>query len=636
MNRRLIIFVIVFLAVCGAALGYTYSIAPVYVATAMIQVDPGTRPDEAQKGAAFVANETQALSSNETLQAVLSTLKGNHPALSSLDSVARLREVLSAAPAAGANVIELQARGSEPARLAELLEVWAAAYLESRSTRRTADRDTGVEDARRAVDSIESRVALKRRELDAFRLRYSIVSPEREENEVAAQMKSLTGALHDARSKAAEAESRLSSVKTSLAEGTPVYRAQDKAIVAQLEQRILDLRQRLKELELRFTPEYLAMEPSVKTMHANIRQLEQQIEDTRRRSPQALLAEATQDVATTQKNVVRLESQFGERRKDALNFTSRFAEHKAQTTELAQLEAQVSQAKQRLALLERSERTREPRYELLGRPAAPHKPVHPNYGLYSAYSVGGALGAALLAVLLVEFLNPLPRHDPPPYPQPIIQIAYPSLPGGASGEPPRLAGPFAALPASANGPPAALAAPLRELSVAEVQAVWDAATRDGRLAVAALFSGLTLAEIAVVTWNDVDLEAESLQLPNRVHPLMPPLLPELQTRKAGQEGTTLVVTTSAGAVLSVADLAGLVAAAAHDAGIDGAETIDGDSLRHTYISFLVRQGVRLSSLEQIVGSVPPASFLHYRNLSPRALSVRLSRLQRVFPAFDTA
>lgn len=630
MNRRLLVFSVVFLLASVAGLIYTYSIPPTYVATATIQVDPGTGPD--QKSAASVANEAQALSSNEMLESVLSTLMQRREASLGFRSVAQLRETLLATHSPGTNVIELRAQGREPAELAELLDIWANVYLASRGVRRTATRDISIEDARSGVDSLQKRVERKRRQLDEFRRRHNIVSPEREENEVASQIKSLTTTLNEARSKALDTESKLSTVKASIADGKPVYRPQDKATIAQLEQRAMDLRQRLKDLALRFTPDYLAIDPSVKTTRANIAQLEQQIEQTQQRSQQAMLNEAEQEVVTARTNVATLEAQYGERRRGALDFTSRFAEHKAQTAELTQLETQFAQANQRLASFDQTERTREARYELLGRPAVPEKPAHPSYTLYAAYSVGGALLAAVLAVILIDFLTRKPKRDDLAYSRPIIQIAYPSL-GDAVHERLRLTDSGSALqerrPALADLTPA-----LRELTAGDVHALWRAATSDGRIALAALFSGVMLQELAALKWDAIDFERGTLTFTEPAHglrPLTQPLAGELHSRRAGRL-TDAVAVTATGEILSVADLEGLVAAAAHDSGIEGAASIDAENLRHTYICYLVRQGVRLLELAQLVGPVAPASFLHYRTLSPCAQGP-LSEAQRVYPAF---
>jgi uncharacterized protein involved in exopolysaccharide biosynthesis len=637
-NRRLLTFIVVFAVATAAGLIYTFSIPPTYVATATLQIDPPTTADQPQERAAFVATQTQVLASNEILEAVVARLRDKQSILSGADTVPRLREMLAASHVAGTNTINLQARGPEREQLAELVNAWAAIYLESRDTRGTSERDADEGEARRAVDSIEARVSRKRQDLDAFRRQHSIVSPEREENEVAAQMRSLTTALNDARNKATEAESRLSAIQSSIANGSPVYRPQDKALITQHEQRIGDLRQKLAELELRFTPDYLAVEPAVKAMRTNIRQLEQEIERTRRSSQQAMIDEASQDVALTRKNVARLESQFGERRSDALRFTSQFAEHKARVDELTQLERQLAQAKERLAGLERKERGREPRYELLGAAVVPGAPAHPDYVRYAGYSVGGGLLVALLAVFLVEYLSPRAKPEALAYPQPIIQIAYPALENGAPGAAVRVGGAGQpALPGAWNRLPATPASlDARELTLPEVKAVWNAATKDGRLAIAALFSGLTLEELADLSWGDVDLESACVRLARgrgeRV--LISPLADELRERTALARVDARVAGTTAGTPLSLDDLAGLVAAAVHDAGLPQPETINADVLRNTYICYLVRQGLKLVDLETLVGAVPPGLYLQYRSISPAAPSGGPGTVERVYPAFQ--
>jgi polysaccharide biosynthesis transport protein len=637
MNRRLPIFIVVFLIVAAAGFGYTYSIAPIYVATATIQVEPGT-PADAQSRSAFVANEAHALTSNEMLESVLSRLRANRAALTNASSVPQLRDMLAAVVSPGSNVVELRAQGGDRLELAALTDAWAQTYLASRSIRRTDDRRADIDEARAAVEGAETRVARKRRELDDFRRRHDILSPERDENAVAAQTRSMNTALNDARRKATDAESRLAALKASVAEGKPVYRDRDKQALTQLEQRADDTRQRIVELSRKFTPDYLAFDPQTKNLPATLKQLEQAIEQARRRSQQEMLSEAEQDVVAAQKNVATLEKQSAALRKEALTFTSSFAEHKAQATELAQLEEDLGRKKARLTTLETADRGSEPKYVLLGQPAVSERPVHPDYRLYAVYTAGGALAAALLAVLLVEFLNPKPKPEMDRYPQPIIQIAYPPLPGQPASRPLQLEATAARLPHSMASLPVPEAP--RELTIAEVNAIWEAATDDARLAIAAVFSGLTLQELAILRWSDVDLAASCIRCSpdtgREPVSITPVFARELTARKPREAAHELVAITRDGRVLTPVDLAGLVAAAAHDAGLDEADAIDADTLRHTYVSFLVREGARLSELERIVGPVPPALFLHYRYLSPPGRGVPVAAVNRAFPAFRSA
>jgi integrase len=149
---------------------------------------------------------------------------------------------------------------------------------------------------------------------------------------------------------------------------------------------------------------------------------------------------------------------------------------------------------------------------------------------------------------------------------------------------------------------------------------------------------LTLAELAGLEWDEVDLKAGRLTVSKpqaRLAPLTPPLAQELESREPQARETVAVATTGSGSALTVDDLAGLIAAAAHDAGMEEAESVDAETLRYTYIAFLVRQGARLSELERVAGPIPPASFLRYRSLSPRGPGVPVSTLERIFPAFRT-
>ena len=55
--------------------------------------------------------------------------------------------------------------------------------------------------------------------------------------------------------------------------------------------------------------------------------------------------------------------------------------------------------------------------------------------------------------------------------------------------------------------------------------------------------------------------------------------------------------------------------AAYDAGIEGAAQITSDCLRHSYLAFLVRQGIRFGDLVQLVGPMSAEMLGMYSALS---------------------
>ena len=63
--------------------------------------------------------------------------------------------------------------------------------------------------------------------------------------------------------------------------------------------------------------------------------------------------------------------------------------------------------------------------------------------------------------------------------------------------------------------------------------------------------------------------------------------------------------------------------AAHDAGVERANEVTADSIRHTYLAFLVRQGIRFADLTQLVGNLPSEVLGPYSALAP--VGPRVSR-----------
>jgi len=64
------------------------------------------------------------------------------------------------------------------------------------------------------------------------------------------------------------------------------------------------------------------------------------------------------------------------------------------------------------------------------------------------------------------------------------------------------------------------------------------------------------------------------------------------------------------------DLAACLLCASHDSGLPNPLELSAEAIRHSYIIYLVRQGLRLSDLEQIVGYVDPIAISEYSTYSP--------------------
>ena len=72
--------------------------------------------------------------------------------------------------------------------------------------------------------------------------------------------------------------------------------------------------------------------------------------------------------------------------------------------------------------------------------------------------------------------------------------------------------------------------------------------------------------------------------------------------------------------------------AAHDAAIEDAPQVTAACLRHTYIAFLMRQGIRFADLTRLVGPLPAEAISAYSALSPAGARRPLSEIQLMHPA----
>jgi hypothetical protein len=83
--------------------------------------------------------------------------------------------------------------------------------------------------------------------------------------------------------------------------------------------------------------------------------------------------------------------------------------------------------------------------------------------------------------------------------------------------------------------------------------------------------------------------------------------------------------------MTLSDLGTLTLCAAHDAGVERAAEVTPECLRHTYVAFLVRQGVRFADLTSLVGPLPTDVLAAYSALSPAGPRVACESVERVLP-----
>jgi len=638
-RRRLLVFAGVFLVLAAAGLSYTFLRPAEYRATARVQITPAGDAGRAEPVAGAQApspkpflTEVEVLASRPVLAEVVARLGAAGEKLEGFgaDPIEGVRAALDILPVAGTNVVEIAARGRRPELLAAVVNNVTGVYREQLASAYRGASGESMAQATEEAERLAANVAAKRRDVEAFRARHNIVSLEREENQVLARVKGLGASLNAANDRVATAEGRLRSLAESAAAGKAVVRARDDPTLANLESRASQLREELRELERTFTPDYLALDPRVRALRARLAELEQQIRTQRGASQQAALRDAEDDLAAAREAARRIQSQMAADRQEVGQFTARFNEYKSLQEELGQLETAYREAVQRRAKLEATERARAPAVRVLEAATVPQEVWRPLYLRDAGLSLAAALLAALLAVWLVELFNR-------PEPQPSVVIAQPVVSGMlVHGTPAAVALPRPA-PAVLEAPDQALLPqrPLlpRELGGEEVDAVVRGADHDTRIAILLLLQGVAPEELIEIGWTDLDLERRVLRVRGESpRELRISAALERELAIAPAASGDLVVPARGGRPAALEDVATGLLYAAHDAGIERPSEITPAALRHTYIAFLVRQGIRFADLARVTGRLPADALARYGDLAPAGPRAAFDAIELVLPA----
>jgi succinoglycan biosynthesis transport protein ExoP len=638
-RRRLRVFLGVLIVTAAIGLTWDFLRPAEYRATARLQITPpsmslppGKGESAPQDGKQQFLTEVQTLTSRPLIERVAEGLRSAGHDLSKLglDPILGLQSALIVNAVEGTQVVELAAVGAEPELPAALLVGISDVYREHVAKAYRENTTEATASADEEVIRLEAAVAEKRRAVDEFRVRHGIVSPEREENSILAEMQGLATAQKDSNKRLMEAEGRVEALRAAAAQGKGVVRAKDNPTLAALEGRASQIREELREMSRRYTPEYLDMDPQARALRVRLAELEEQIKTQRAVGQSSALDEAEQELAAARESTRRLQQQIATSKQQVGAFASRFSQYKSLQEELVQLEKTYQEALQRQARLGATQRSRAPALQILEQAVIPKEPWRPHYWRDAAIVLAGALLLALGAMWLVELFNR-------PAPRPSVLVTQPVLAGTL------LAGQH--LPELAHSPlnpqlavddRPRLAAPLalpRELTVDEATALLRGADADARCAATLLLSGLSSDEALELCWADVDANTGVIRVggaqPRQV-PLAPAALPLLGERRA--DGAARLLRNAEGGALTPEALAAKLLVAAHDAGIEQAHELTAQALRHTFLAFLVRQGARFADITRVAGALNADQLSAYSQLAPTGARLEANAVQWVFPA----
>lgn len=650
-RRRIFVFLGVFVLAAITSLSYDFLRPAIYRTEARIEVTPASANPAPlsitnAQGTTYTSDSSSSKDANAnrpllTAVEILTSRPVQTQAIAQLktkydlsrldpDPESSLQSSMVVTPVSGTNVVELAITGKNAEILAPLLnsviQVFQAGQDESygNATRQA------LASASNEVARLEADVATKRGEVEQFALHHDIASSERNENQELAGASGLSTSLSKANENVEVAEGRLHSLQDAAATGNVTLQPKDDPTLAAMEQSASQLRQDLTQMARGVTPQFLDMDPVVRAKRAQLADLEQQIKAEQVVGQRAAIASAEQELMGARETLKRLKQQDAQGHTAVRKFSANFDQYKALKDDLDQVQALYRSAAQRKLRLEASELERKPAVSVLEPATLPLRPWRPLYVRDAAISVGGSFVLALLAMWFVELFN---RPDP----QPAFIIGQPVSPVGMlqnMAERLPLTTPALGTAGSANQAylPSQPAVP-RELRQDEITALLETCADSGRLGILLLLSGVRPEEALTLTLQDVDLSKQRITIyGDRARELsIGETLAALLAQRLHRPGDQLVADAQ-GHQIGSDQLAADLLCTAHDAGLTDPAEITPAALWHTYVAYLVRQGIRFAELRSITGSLSSDLMASYSRLSPIGSRLSLEEIQQVLPA----
>lgn len=624
-SKRMLIFLIAFSVTLVVAMSYVLGRSSIYSSHATLLTVAKTAVDQRSDDIDIqhVAIQKQLLLGAEMLAEMTKRLQ-YHPEVKTALTVADIRSMLDVRSVADTNLIEIVAEGSNPKLLPMVVNTWLDVYLEAREKEMTRSTGDTTQRIQTEIFGLTEKIAQKRTELEQFRDHHQIVSTGREENEALARLKGLNDSLNKSIEEEVKAKSRLDSIKKSIAKGQAVVPKEDTQKLAILEKRVQELKEELADLDRRFTREYMVLTPSMRVIPEKISTLQTEIRQLRSAGQTIVLTEAEQEFAAALQTSLAIREQLAAHKKKAAEFTARFTEHDALKTDIEGLEQRLREAQDRLVQLETKYSGKFPQVDVVERATTPVNPIWPDNARDSLITLLASLLVGLIAVWIVEFLTRKEKAK--------LAINLSGVHIYGSEESARevvnqlpLAQPH--LLDQRLAQPALIGGTIQEIAPQNIQRLFQAGNTKEQQLIALLLSGLTLDEITTLNSQSFDLENNQLSLSGH-HARTVPLNPAV---KKLLQGGGYQLMSNGGQALSLDDLAVLLTCAIVDAGLTSSEGISAGALRQTYLLYLVRQRLRLSDLEQIVGYITPAELSTLSQFAPPGPKLAVQTINLFYP-----
>ena len=292
-------------------------------------------------------------------------------------------------------------------------------------------------------------------------------------------------------------------------------------------------------------------------------------------------------------------------------------------SDLKNLDILFNETQDRLIKIEAKQVEKYPQVSVIERAFLPQQPIRPNYLQDALIAIAGSILLSLSLVWFVIFLN---RKDEA---NTAINLSGIHLyNSGVAHQNALNNNQFQSLAQQQNY---VLEKPVsRGISNQDLDILLRASNGKSKQIITLLLSGLSLEEIASLNKEAINNDRDLINISgssDRNIPLNPAV-------KNFFSENSYCLADDLNNPLTSEDLAAILHCSIVDAGLPASNQIDSAAIRLNYILYLLMQGMRLSDLELVFGSIPPTDLSSYSTYSPPAPGRPFKEIDLLHPALN--
>lgn len=561
------------------------------------------------------------LKSSSVLSAVSAELSQKQYLNISLHS---LFDNLEVEPSLTGRIITLKANGSDPKLLKPILDTWVKVYLSLIDSEKEQSNSEEQETASEQLSLLEQKIVEQKVQVQSFAQNNNITSLERDENRVLNKVKNLSTSLDLAVAEQAEKSALLSSIEMSIKKGETLVRPEDKSEIDGTRAKLQEIKAGLDALSQQYTQAYLERDTVIVARQQEAIKLQTILDEQIKLSQETYIQEARRDVQTANNKVIELQNQLDKQNKLAQTFNQNLEEFKQLDTELKALQAQVQIIKTQ-QVAQQVSKPFEAKISLLEPPFVPDFAISPNYLLHSFISAIGSLVIAILALFLFSFIfkQNIPQGTSSNYVVIPGQNVNQDLTNLSNQQPMQLNQASPQLLSQLEAPA------VRLLTSDECKSLFAVANKQAKLLIGLTMCGVEPQELKVISATDFQKDYSQIAIKGVASRVLsvPAYLAEILNDLCVMSGNEDIWSN----LDPDRDFSLLLVNAAHDANLQLPEQIDLNVLRHTYITFLVVQGIKLNDIENLAGFIAPSELARYRHINNQKEAVNIENINTQYP-----